>query len=49
MTYFQKLPRDVRVIEVEAADDGWGDGLSAIVEQAIPQVVEAVRQQVRGQ
>ena len=48
MTYFQKLPQDVRVVEVEAADEGWGDGLSAIVEQAIPRVVEAIRQQVRG-
>jgi Ni,Fe-hydrogenase maturation factor len=25
-TYFGKLPRDVVVIEVEAADDSWGEG-----------------------
>lgn len=30
-TYFGKLPRDVVVIEVEAADDTWGEGLTPAV------------------
>jgi hydrogenase maturation protease len=46
LTYFRKLPRDVIVVEVEAADADWGDGFSATVAQAIPQVVEEIRKQV---
>jgi hydrogenase maturation protease len=42
-TYFGKLPRDIIVIEVEPADDGWGEGLSIEVESAVPKVIETIR------
>jgi Ni,Fe-hydrogenase maturation factor len=45
-TYFGKLPRDVVVIEVEALDDTWGEGLTPVVEAVLPQVIAAIRQQV---
>ena len=47
-TYFGKLPRDVMVIEVEAADASWGEGLTPSVETAIPKVIEAIRYYVTG-
>jgi Ni,Fe-hydrogenase maturation factor len=34
--YFGKLPREVIVIEVEAVDEGWGEGLTPYVEAARP-------------
>jgi len=46
LTYFEILPRDVVVIEVEAADASWGEGLSAPVAQAIPQVLATIYQHV---
>lgn len=36
------LPEDVRVIEVEPADEGWGEGFSPQVENQIPELLEAV-------
>lgn len=36
------LPADVRVVEVEPADEGWGEGFSPAVEAGLPEVVEAV-------
>jgi hydrogenase maturation protease len=42
-TYFGKLPRDVIVIEVEPADDGWGEGLTPEVEGAVSKVLETIR------
>jgi len=36
------LPDDVRVVEVEPADDGWGEGFSAEVARRLPDVLEAV-------
>jgi hydrogenase maturation protease len=36
------LPNDVRVVEVEPEDEGWGEGFSATVESKLPQVLEAV-------
>jgi hydrogenase maturation protease len=47
LTYFEKLPRDVRLIEVEAADVGWGEGFTATVERAVPQVMAEIRKLVR--
>jgi Ni,Fe-hydrogenase maturation factor len=47
-TYFGKLPRDVMVIEVEAADASWGEGLTPYVETAIPKVIEEIRYYVTG-
>jgi hydrogenase maturation protease len=45
-TYFGKLPGDVIVIEVEATDEGWGDGFTPSVEAAIPKVIEEIRHHV---
>ena len=42
-TYFVKLPHDVVVIEVEAADEGWGEGFTPDVEAAIPRVIDRIR------
>ena len=39
---FGGLPADVRVVEVEPADEGWGEGFSPEVEARLPEVVEAV-------
>jgi hydrogenase maturation protease len=39
---FGGLPADVRVVEVEPADEGWGEGFSAEVERRLPEVMEAV-------
>jgi hydrogenase maturation protease len=36
------LPDDVRVVEVEPADEGWGEGFSREVERRLPDVLEAV-------
>jgi hydrogenase maturation protease len=47
-TYFGKLPRDVIVIEVEPADDGWGEGLTPEVETAVPAVVDMIRYYTAG-
>jgi hydrogenase maturation protease len=39
---FGGFPDDVRVIEVEPADEGWGEGFSPEVEARLPDVLEAV-------
>ena len=36
------LPDDVRVIEVEPADEGWGEGFSPDIEARLAEVEEAV-------
>src|SRR5687767_15355256 len=36
------LPDDVRVVEVEPEDQGWGEGFSRTIERRLPDVVEAV-------
>ena len=36
------LPDDVRVVEVEPAVEGWGEGFSEAVERRLPEVLEAV-------
>jgi hydrogenase maturation protease len=36
------LPADVRVVEVEPEDQGWGEGFSRTIEATLPKVVEAV-------
>lgn len=41
-TYFGKLPKDVAVIEVEIADEGFGEGFSPEVSAALPQVLNEV-------
>ena len=39
---FGGLPDDVRVVEVEPAAEGWGEGFSAEVGAKLPEVLEAV-------
>jgi hydrogenase maturation protease len=39
---FGAFPEDVWVVEVEPADETWGDGFSAIVEEKLPEIEEAV-------
>ena len=36
------LPEDVRVVEVEPADEGWGEGFSPEVEAKLLEVLEAI-------
>jgi hydrogenase maturation protease len=36
------LPDDVRVVEVEPEDEGWGDGFSPTIQNRLPEVLEAV-------
>jgi len=42
--FFQALPPDVSVLEVEPEDEGWGEGLSHVVEAAWPRVIDALRE-----
>ncbi|MBA2359534.1 MAG: hydrogenase maturation protease [Actinobacteria bacterium] len=39
---FGGLPDDVRVVEVEPADENWGEGFSEAVRRRLPEIVEAV-------
>lgn len=39
---FGGFPDDVRVVEVEPADDGWGEGLSPELERRLPKILETV-------
>ncbi|HMQ29840.1 MAG TPA: hydrogenase maturation protease [Chloroflexaceae bacterium] len=41
--HFGALPADVRVVEVEPAETGWGDGLSPVVAARFDEIVAAVR------
>jgi hydrogenase maturation protease len=41
-TFFGKLSRDVLVIEVEAADESWGEGFTPDVAEVIPQVIDKI-------
>ena len=42
-TYFRKLPKDVVIIEVEAADDTFGESMTPLIETRIPDVIDEVR------
>jgi hydrogenase maturation protease len=42
--FFNALPRDVSVLEVEPEDEGWGEGLSRVVEAAWPRVIDGLRE-----
>ena len=44
-TYFKKLPEDVVVVEVEPADETWGEGFTKPMEEAIPMIIELIRHQ----
>lgn len=39
---FKVLPEDIWVVEVEPADEGWGEGFSAIIEAKLPEITETV-------
>jgi hydrogenase maturation protease len=39
---FKAFPEDVRVVEIEPADEGWGDGFSPVVEAKLKEIEEAV-------
>lgn len=39
---FKALPEDVWVVEVEPADETWGDGFSPEIEAKLPAIVETV-------
>ena len=39
---FGAFPDDVRVVEVEPADESWGDGFSPVVEAKLGEIEEAV-------
>ena len=39
---FGALPDDVRVVEIEPVDEGWGDGFTPEIEAKIPEVMETV-------
>ena len=43
LTYFRRLPEEVVVIEVEGAEEDWGEGFTPEVEAAIPRVVAQIR------
>lgn len=42
-TYFKKLPSDVVVFEVEAADDSFGEEMTPAVESVVPTLIEQLR------
>jgi hydrogenase maturation protease len=46
--FFQALPPDVSVLEVEPQDEGWGEGLSAVVEGARGHVMDTMRELAVG-
>lgn len=39
---FGGLPADVRVVEVEPGEEGWGDGFSPLIESLLDDIEEAV-------
>ncbi len=39
---FGAFPEDVRVVEIEPADEGWGDGFSPEIEAKLEEIEEAV-------
>ena len=39
---FGAFPDDVRVVEVEPADESWGEGFSPVIEAKLPEIEEAV-------
>jgi len=39
---FGAFPDDVRVVEIEPADETWGDGLSPLIEAKLPEIEEAI-------
>lgn len=46
--YYLALPEEVLVVEVEPADEDWGEGFSSAVAAALEQVVERVVREIDG-
>ncbi len=46
--FFEAMPEDVVVLEVEPEDESWGEGFTPGVEKALEQVIEMVREEVRA-
>jgi len=45
---FGAFPDDVRVVEVEPADEGWGEGFSPVIEGKLGEIEEAVWSSTRS-
>ncbi len=45
---FGAFPDDVRVVEIEPADEGWGDGFSPVIEAMLPEIEEAIWNSTRS-
>jgi len=39
---FKSLPEDVWIVEIEPADETWGEGFSAEIEAKMPEIMETV-------
>jgi hydrogenase maturation protease len=39
---FKALPEDVWIVEIEPADETWGDGFSPEIEATLPEIMETV-------
>jgi hydrogenase maturation protease len=39
---FGAFPEDVRVVEIEPADEGWGEGFSPVIEAKLGEIEEAI-------
>ena len=39
---FKALPEDVWIVEIEPADETWGDGFSPLIEAKLPDIMETV-------
>ena len=39
---FKALPEDVWVVEVQPADETWGDGFSDVIDAKLPEIMETV-------
>lgn len=44
--FFEALPEDVVVLEVEPEDESWGEGFTPGVQEALEQVIKMVREEV---
>lgn len=45
--YYDVLPSDLTVIEIEPEDDNWGEGFTPKVEQAVEKVIDIVLDEAR--
>ncbi|MDQ3091454.1 MAG: hypothetical protein M3R46_07320, partial [Actinomycetota bacterium] len=45
---FKAFPDDVRVVEIEPADEGWGEGFSPVIENKLTEIEEAVWSSTRS-